>query len=84
MSGFSSLSNLLVYLLRFAPESEGRLFPSTVVFLMLVYLSDTPERYLPMFVLSPLEYYESPLTNARSYEFDGVLAYHDKITSRGS
>lgn len=84
VSGFSSLSDLLVYLLRFAPESEGRLFPSTVVFLMLVYLSDKPERYLPMFVLSPLEYYESPLTNARSYEFDGVLAYHDKITSRGA
>ena len=84
VSGFKSINALLQYLLGFAPESEGRLFPSTVVFLMLVYLSDTPERYLPMFVLSPVEFYESPLTGARSYEFDGVLAYHDKITSQGA
>ena len=46
-----------------------------MIFLLIIYLSDSPEKYLPLFVVKPLEFSDSLSTKTRKYEFDGLLDY---------
>ena len=79
ISKFKTIQELLQACIDYASGEQGQgcIFPSTIVFLLIVYLSDVPEKYIPMFVLSPIEYYESPLTHTRSYQFDNFLSFNN-------
>ena len=75
ISQFPSVRKLLKSCLDFAEKEGGTLYPSTVVFLLLIYFSNTPERYIPMFMTKPLYYTVNPLNNARRYGFDRLIDY---------
>ena len=75
ISQFPSVRRLLTFCKDFAENGEGTLYPSTVVFLLLIYFSSTPERYIPMFMTKPLYYTVNPLNNARRYGFDRLIDY---------
>ena len=81
VKGFASLQDLVVFLIRYASEGQERLSNSMFVFLIILYLSDVPERYMNMFLLSPMEYYESPLTKTRAYDYDGMISMIEKDTA---
>ena len=74
VSNFHSLTELLLCCIDYA-SCGGDIYPSTVVFLVIIYLSGSPEKYCPLFVVKPLEFSDSLSTKTRKYEFDGLLDY---------
>ena len=72
VSKFRSLTELLLCCIDYA-SCGGDIYPSTVVFLVIIYLSGSPEKYCPLFVVKPLEFSDSLSTKTRKYEFDGLL-----------
>ena len=81
VKGFASLQELVVFLIKYVSEGHGRLTNSMFVFLLILYLSDVSERYMNMFLLSPVEYYESPLTKTRAYDYDVMISMLEKATA---
>ncbi len=78
ISQFPSVRKLLKSCLDFAEKEGGTLYPSTVVFLLLIYFSNTPERYLPIFLTKPTYYTVDSKTNERIYKFDEFIEYLHK------
>ena len=74
VSNFRSLTELLSSCIDYA-STGGDIYPSTVIFLLIIYLSDSPEKYLPLFVSKPLDFSESLSTRTRRYEFDGLIDF---------
>ena len=83
ISHFTSVSGLLKACVDFVDREEGTLYPSTITFLLLIYFSDAPERYIPMFLTKPLYYTIDPQTHARKYEFDAFVTYLEKRIKKG-
>ena len=72
--GFSDIHELIQACTEYASKEE--LYPTEVVFLMLMFLSSAPERYLSKFVLSPMQYYVG-IEGNRKYPLDGFLKYFE-------
>lgn len=81
IKGFKSLQELVVFLISYGTEGHGRLTNNMFVFLIILYLSDVPERYTNIFLLNPMEYYESPLTKTRAYDYDVMISMMEKGTA---
>ena len=77
VKGFDSLEDLLVFLISYTSEGHGRMTNSMFVFLLIIYISEMPERYLNLFLTNPIEYSENCLTNKRSYEYDDVFTFYE-------
>ena len=72
------MRGLLSFCIDFVEKGEGTLHPCPVVFLLLIYFSKVPEKYLPMFGVKPPCYNIDPYTNTRRYEFDEFIEYLNK------
>ncbi len=78
ISQFPSVRKLLKSCLDFAEKEGGTLHTSSVVFILLIYFSNTPERYLPIFLTKPTYYTVDSKTNERIYKFDEFIEYLHK------
>ena len=74
VSNVHSITDLLSCCIEYA-SNGGDIYPSTVVFLLIIFLSEAPEKYLPLFVVKPLDFSESLSTGERRYEFDAFIDY---------
>lgn len=79
VSRFSDVHELLNYCNEYASdESQEGLWDADMIFLLIVYFSKSPEKYISSFVLSPLSYYEDPLKGTRSYTLDEFMSYYNQ------
>lgn len=78
VSRFSNVQELLKYCIKYASDdSQEGLWDADMIFLLIVYFSKSPEKYISSFVLSPLSYYEDPLNGTRSYTLDEFMSYYE-------
>ena len=76
---YSSINDLLRFCREYAECRKGRFSPDMFVFILIVYFSDIPEMYISLFLLNPVDYFESPLTHKKIFEYDTFISHTKKI-----
>ncbi len=76
---FPDVFALLNYCLDYASDDKQEgLWDADIIFLLIVYLSKSPEKYISSFVQSPLSFYEDSFKGTRSYNLDEFMAYYNQ------
>lgn len=62
-----------------ADDRQEGIWADDMIFLLIVFFSNNPEKYISSGILNPLTYYESTYTGTRSYNLDGLMTYYDRV-----